>query len=65
MNATPDGLCTTCNDRDGVVRRLDVVARGGERREYELVLCRVCTDAFDDDELTTIEPSTDSRSPDR
>jgi hypothetical protein len=65
MNATPDDLCVTCNDRDGVVRRLDIVARGDERRQYELVLCGVCTDAFDDADLTTVEAPTDSRSPDR
>lgn len=65
MNTTPDDLCTTCNDRDGVVRRLDIVGRDGERRRHELVLCGVCIDAFDDAGLTTVGTPTDSRSVER
>jgi hypothetical protein len=61
MIPTAEDLCVTCNDRDGVTRQPDLVAGGGEIRQYELVLCGVCAAAFDDSSLTTVTVSTDSQ----
>lgn len=61
MNTTPKNLCVTCNDRNGVPRQLGLVARGGETRKHELVLCGVCAAAFDDSSLTTGTVSTDTQ----